>query len=195
MELMKLGIPVYFRPVARGCGELSVIYYAQNTCVIGDGYGGNEEGVRQLKLALELAGDEVFVCHTSGYLDLWGFPAGGTSHVNMVFATADLGLMVCYPGFVDYRTISFLRSQGMRFIEVPPEEFPKYALNFVLLEPGKIIIGAAAKETIKKLRNEGVECIEIEVGPYAEAGLAPLDCMTGKWLRDKGPTKDDLLHQ
>ena len=194
MELMRLGVPVYFRPVGKGCGELTACYIAQNTCVIGTGYAANEEAVGQLKYALELAGDEVFMANTSGFLDTWLFPAGGTTHLNMVLSVADLGLAVVYPSFIDYRTIAYLRSTHMRFIEVPPDEYP-YAPNFVLLEPGKVLIAAQFKQTIKKLRNEGVTCIEIDAGPYARAALANLDCMVGKWLRDPGPTKDDLLHQ
>ncbi|MFC1593271.1 hypothetical protein ACFL4C_04590 [Candidatus Omnitrophota bacterium] len=174
---------------------MSVIYYAQNTCCIGTGYAANEECASQLKSALEWAGDEVFVANTSGPVDIWGFPAGGTTHLNMVLGSVDVGLMTVFPSFLDYRTIAFLRSQHIRFVEIPPEEFPAYAGNYVLVEPGKVIISATAKQTIKKLRAEGVTCIEIDPGPYDKAGMAAWDCQTGKWHRDKGPTKDDLFHQ
>jgi N-dimethylarginine dimethylaminohydrolase len=189
-ELIKIGCPIYHMML--NAGEITPIYLAENSVIIADGYPTSTEAVEESENLLLGLGNEVWVSHNTGYLDIWGAPAGGTSHLDMVLGVADLGLAIIYPSFIDFNTIRYLRSKKIRMIEVPPDEFTQYGVNIVAIEPGKIVIPAAAKQTIKALRKEGVECIEIDFSDAAKSGLGGPDCITMKLLRDTGPTLDDL---
>lgn len=189
-ETLRLGCPIYHSMLAPS--EITPIYIAENSVVIAEGYPTPAEGAQEMKTLLEAVGDEVWVANTTGYLDYWGFPAGGTSHLDMVLATVDLGLVMVYPSLLDWRTITYLRSKKIRFVEVPPDEWTEYANNIIEIEPGKIVIPAAAKETIRKLRKEGVTCIEADFEENSKSGLGGPDCLTMKLLRDPGPSLSDL---
>jgi len=187
----QVGCPSYH--MMRHAGEITPIYLAEDCCMLADGYPVSPESVQEMKSILEAIGTEVpHIAHTAGYVGIWGFPAGGTSHLDMVLAVVDLGLALVYPSFIDNNTLTYLKRNKFRLIEVPPEEWPGYACNIVAIEPGKIVIPASAKTTIAALRKEGVECIEIDFSESAATGLGGPDCITAKLLRDPGPRMDDL---
>ena len=191
-ELMKLDVPVLYMLHGKEVGEHTPIYLGENSCVIADGYAANTEGCQAYKSVLESIGTEVWIAHTPGYLDMWGFPAGGCSHIDMVLGVVDLGLALVYPSFVGYSTIRYLKSRKIRLIEVPPEDYVNYGCNVVILEPGKVLIPAAAKQTITQLKAEGITCVEVDFANNGMAGTGGPDCITGKLLRDPGPSLDDL---
>jgi len=189
-ELPKIGCPIYHMML--NVSEHTPIYLGEHSVMLAEGYPTPREGAEEYKGLLEVLGDEVWIANNPGYLDLWGFPAGGTSHLDMVLGVADLGLAICYPSFIDYRSIRYLKSKKIRLIEVPPEEFAEYGTNILPIEPGKVLISAAAKEMIRKLRAEGVECIDFDFSESAGAGLGGPDCITGKLYREPGPSLDEL---
>lgn len=191
-QLMKLGVPVLSLLRNKEISEHTPIYIGENSCLIADGYAASSEGALAVKSIFESLGTEVHIAHTAGYLDIWGFPAGGCSHIDMVLGSVDLGLALCYPSYIDYSTIRYLRSKGVRLIEVPPDDYQNYGTNVVALEPGKVIIPSAAKQTIKRLKEEGVTCVEFNFGNNGMAGTGGPHCVTGQLLRDKGPSLDDL---
>jgi len=189
-ECAKMGCPIYHTML--NVGEHTPIYLAEDSVVVAEGYPTPMAGVEEYKGLLETLGEEVWVAHNPGYLGIWGFPAGGTSHIDMVLATADLGLAIVYPSFLDNMTITYLKKKKIRLIEVPPEEFTEYGCNLLTIEPKKVLIPAAAKETIKALRKEGVECIDFDFSESAASGLGGPDCITGKLYRETGPSLNDL---
>lgn len=191
-QVIKMGCPIYYMMHGKECGEVTPIYLGEHSVVINEGMTVNREACSKYKMLLEELGDEVWVAHTPGPLDLWGSFHLGCSHIDWVLQTVDLGLALVFPGFLDYETIRYLRSKKIRLIEAPAEEYKVYGINIVLIEPGKIVIPAAAKETIKALRKEGIECIEIEYSEHAIGGTGGPACTTGKLLRDPGPSLDDL---
>ncbi|MBI4284394.1 MAG: hypothetical protein HY670_00635 [Chloroflexi bacterium] len=189
-ELPRIGCPIYHMMLE--VAEMTPIYLGENAVVLADGYPTSEAGALEYQHLLEKLGDEVWMAHNPGYVERWGFPAGGTSHLDMVLGIADLGLAICYPSFIDYRTIAYLRSKKIRFVEVPPEEFVEYGVNTLALEPGKVIISAGARETIKALRGEGVECLDFDFSENAAGGIGGPDCITAKLYREPGPSLADL---
>jgi arginine deiminase len=60
----------------------------------------------------------------------------------------------------------------------------------MIIEPGKIIIDAQAKETIKRLRATEVEIIEFDTTGL-QAGTNGIRCVTLPLVRDPGPGLDD----
>ena len=67
-----------------------------------------------------------------------------------------------------------------------------YGCNILNLEPGKIIIPATAKQTIKALRKQGVECIEVDFSENVKSGLGGPACMTTRLYREPDPSLSDL---
>ncbi|MBI4284730.1 MAG: hypothetical protein HY670_02365 [Chloroflexi bacterium] len=186
----RIGCPVYHTMLH--VGEITPIYLAEHLVMISDGYPTPADGALEYKQLLEAVGDEVYIAHNPGYIERWGFPAGGTSHLDMVLGVVDLGLAICYPSFMDYGSIAYLRSRKIRLIEVSPEEFVEYGCNVVLIKPGVVAIPGAAKETIKALKKEGVRCLEFDSTESAKAGIGGPDCVTAKLYREPGPSLADL---
>jgi len=81
----------------------------------------------------------------------------------MMLGVVDVGLAIVYPAMLNWGTIQYLRELKFRLIEVPPEEFVHYGCNILTLAPGKIVIPAAAKQTIAALRREGMECLDLDL--------------------------------
>jgi len=176
-KMMEIGCPTFYMLQGDEIGEFTPIYIGENSAVIQQGFPSNAAGTAKYKSLLEQLGDEVWVAHMPGFVNLFDFPAGGTSHVDMALGCADLGLCIVYPSFLDYTTIGYLRSKGIRFIEVPPDEWHTDACNIVPLGPGKVVIPAEAKQTIAALRKEGVECIDIPWSPAFRIGGGGPDCL------------------
>jgi len=191
-QCTRMGCPIYHTMIHPW--EIYPTYIAENSALIAEGWAASPQGAVEMKGLLEAIGIEVFVGNTPGALDAWGFPAGGTIHLDMAFATVDLGLAVVFPSFLDWRTITYLRSKKVRLIELPAEDYANRGANLLLIEPGKVVIPAQARETIKKLKKEGVECVEVDFSYIGGFSGGPM-CTTGKLLRDPGPTLDNLMHQ
>ena len=191
-QVIKMGCPILYTMHGKECGEVTPRYIAEHSVIINEGMTVNREACNKYKMLLEELGDEVWVAHTPGPVDIWGFPSSGCSHLDWVLEVVDLGLAVVFPPFLDFSTIRYLHDKKMRLIEISPEEYVQYGANFLLIEPKKIILPAAAKGLIKTLRKEGIECIEIDFSQNAIGGTGGPACITGRLLRDPGPSLDDL---
>ena len=190
--LMSIGCPILFSLHGKGCGEIGAgAWLDDRHYVYAEGVTANAEGLRQLKWILESIGVELFVGQSPGYVDLWDFPAGGVSHPDMMLGVVDLGLAIVYPAMLNWATIKYLRGLKFRLIEVPPEEFVQYGCNILTLAPGKVVIPAAAKQTIAALRREGVECLDLDLS-QSSTGLGGPHCITCQLLRDAGPSLAEL---
>jgi N-dimethylarginine dimethylaminohydrolase len=190
--LMSIGWPILFSIHGKGCGEIGAgAWLDDHHYLYAEGVTANQEGLRQLGWILQSIGVELHVGHSPGYVDLWDFPAGGVSHPDMMLGVVDLGLAIVYPAMLNWGTIRYLRELKFRLIEVPPEEFVHYGCNILTLAPGKIVIPAAAKQTIAALRREGVECLDLDLS-QSSTGLGGPHCMTCQLLRDSGPSLDEL---
>lgn len=191
-QTIKMGCPILYMMHGRECGEITPRYIGEHSAIINEGMTMNREAAAKIKMLLEELGDEVWVAHTPGPVDRWGFPCSGCSHLDWVFEVVDLGLAVVFPPFLNYSTIRYLHDKKIRLIEISPEDYVQYGANFLYIEPKKIIIPAAAKGLIKTLRKEGIECIEVDFSENAMGGTGGPACITGRLLRDPGPSLADL---
>ena len=193
-KLVELGCPILHSIHGQGvvCEIGAGIWLDDNHLFLADGITANPQGIQQAKDVLNTIGVNVIVGHSPGFIDLWGYPAGGVSHPDMFLHMVDAGLALIYPNVVDYGSIEYLVDHKVRLIEGYPDEFMEYGCNILEIEPGKIIIPAAAKKAIKALRNAGVECIDLDFSEFAKAGAGGPHCITGRLLRDPGPLLEDL---
>ena len=183
-RLMELGCPILYTVHGRGCFEASNLWFIDRRgekAIIAVGLRTNMEGVNQIRPILERAGvREVHIAHLPGYLERRRWQVGGASgifHLDMTFGMADENLGVIYPGGVDYDTIQYLECHEINLIEVPEEELRSCAPNILPISPGKVIIPSGNPETIKGLRREGVDCIEVPLSEFAKGGGGPR-CLT-----------------
>jgi len=187
-RLVELGCPILYTVHGRGVFEASNLWFIDpKTAVIATGLRTNMEGVNQVIPILRGAGvEEVHIAHLPGYLGRRRWQVGGSSgifHLDMTFGMVDEGLGVIYPGGVDYDTIIFLKRKEVNLIEVPEEELRSCAPNVLPLAPGKVVIPSGNSETIKNLRREGVDVIDVELSEFVKAGGGPR-CMTLPLIRD-----------
>jgi arginine deiminase len=88
------------------------------------------------------------------------------------------------------RALTFLRSRGMRILEVTAYERQRRATNVITLGPRKLV-GYAGHARVRKMMNdEGVDLIEVEGSELVRGGGGPR-CMTAPIERDNGRTEED----
>ena len=110
----------------------------------------------------------------------------------MFMSPVDLGKVIIYPGYCGWEFIKWFRDNKFELIAIDADEQRhNVPSNLTILEPGKVIMNAAAKKTIAKVRKAGVEVIEV---PYQE-GLTMgggMYCATIQMVRDRGPKLEDI---
>lgn len=190
--LTSIGCPILHMVHGSGICEPGVfVPLAEDVVVAGKGSTANDDGLEQVLAVLYRSGiKEVLISHhTTLYED---FEAGGEFHMDMVLGVVDLGVAVIYPGYLDYQTFRWLREKGFKLIEIPKDEHHQfYPANLVILEPGRVIMPAGAKETIRRVRQAGVEVIEFDTSGLM-GGTNGLRCVTMLLLRDPGPRLEDM---
>jgi N-dimethylarginine dimethylaminohydrolase len=111
----------------------------------------------------------------------------------MFMNPVDLGKLLIYPAFCGWETIKWFRNRGFELIEIPEDEQRDFLpSNLMILEPGKIIMHAGAKETIRKVRKAGVEVIEVPYKECVNYGGGGIFCSTLQMIRDRGPKLEDM---
>jgi N-dimethylarginine dimethylaminohydrolase len=147
----------------------------------------NQEGLDQVGEVMRRHGVIAMpVAHSTTILD--DFEAGGEFHLDMVFGVVDRRICVVYPGYLYYTFYYWLKQHGFRIIEVPREEHHQfYPANLLLLEPGLVMMSKGATETIRRVREAGVEVIELDTQGL-QAGTNGIRCVTLALKRDVGPS-------
>lgn len=148
---------------------------------------GNQDGVDQLLPVLARSGFEEVHFATLPFIQNT-FEASGEFHTDMVLGVPDIEIALIYPKCLDYETKRYLKERNFKLIEVPEDEFHEYIpTNFVTLEPGKIIMAEGADETRRKLEEEGVEVIPLDISEIKKGGTNGIRCTTLHLVREEGP--------
>lgn len=187
--LAELGCPILYTVHGKGVCEVGAFTRMMDDFIVASlSTDCNEEGLAQVKPILERSGyKEIWAAYSPGPLDNFYSDGIGWMHSDMWIGPVDKDLAVIYPPYCDYNTIRRLKELNYRLVEVPREEQTKYfPCNLVTLEPGKVMMIEGPKITIRSLREEGVEVIEV---PYAEVLKygGGLRCTTMQLVREPGP--------
>lgn len=187
-RLAELGCPVLHTVRGEASFEASnLVYLDPKHAILATSVRTNQAGIEQVMPLLREAGvEEIHMAKLPGYLESREFQVGGASgyfHLDMTFGTAADGLVVLYPGGVDYETIHYLKQKQVNLVEVPETELRNDACNLLPLAPGKVMIPSGNSETTRRLRKEGVDVIEIEFSEFVKGGGGPT-CATLPLLRD-----------
>lgn len=187
----EMGCPVVLTVTGKGVFEGACQWAAENIRLAYSGVAGNQEGLEQVSPIFKAAGIQMIMGRGTTIMD--DFSSGGDAHVDMALGVVDLGLATVFPAQLDYSIYTWLKTQGYRFIEIPPDEQTRAVpSNGMILEPGKVIMSSQAEKTNAALRREGVDVIELDTKGIAQGGVNGIRCITLRLLRDPGPTIDEI---
>jgi len=185
-----LGCPIIYTVHGKGFFESSnAVWLDKKSLPLAISQRSNFEGVNQVSSVLQSFGvEDIHIVHLPGPLNTRKSQTGGGGgafHLDMVFGVAAERLGVIYPQGVGYEFIDYLlHKKGFDLIEIPEEEVNGTPSNFLVLEPGKLLMPAGNPVVTSELRKRGVEVIEIDLSEFTKAGGGPT-CMTIPLIRDE----------
>jgi N-dimethylarginine dimethylaminohydrolase len=192
--LVNQGCPILLTVIGKGICETGTLYsFADDALVVGRGIAYNADGIEQIRPVLQRVGITTIVeAYMPGWVETLKGPIRGHYHPDEFFGVLDLGKVLIYPGSVDFEFIKWFRDRRFEIVEVDIDEHAKcYPANLITLEPGKVMMHAEAKKTIKKVQKAGIEVVEV---PYEENICmgGGLNCATMELIRERGPRLEDI---
>ena len=177
--LLSLGVPLVRIINGTGTFEGADLMWAnRDLAFTGISRRTNAEGNRQVRFELERMGvGEIVDVHVP-----WS-----EAHLDGMMAILDRKLAIVYTAQVPYPVVEALHRHGFHILEVTSEREVRYgmALNFVALEPGRIILPKGEnKETVKMMQAAGVEVLQVEIDELMK-GAGSIHCMTAFLKRDE----------
>ncbi len=176
--LANLDIPIIKTINGTGIFEgACLLWVDKESVLIGVGNRSNAEGVRQVEEELKNIG-VTNICRIQ-------VPFGNT-HIDGAVNIADKDVAAIFPWHLPHEAAVFLMDRGFKLIECnwPEESEGTLAVNFVALEPGKVVMPSGNHRTKDKLEKAGVEVVEIDVTEILK-GWGAIHCMTGQLSRDE----------
>jgi len=174
-----LGVPILRTIAGSGTFEGADLYLVnRDLAVISLSRRTNEAGAQQVKAELERMGWGEILTVDIAYSE---------AHIDGQFGVLDRDLAIVYTRQAPFRLVDALRRHGFRILEVESEEdvIHGFGLNFVPLEPGRILTPKAENQNVAKMmRQAGVEVIQVDVTEIMKGG-GSVHCMTQPIKRDE----------
>lgn len=187
--LAGLGCPILHTIIGKGVCEIGAFRRMTDDFIVGMlSTDCNQDGLEQVRPILEKSGyKKILIARTPGVLNYFYNDIIGWIHADMWIAPIDARLALIYPPWCDFETIRELLALGYKLIEVPKEEQLKaFACNALALEPRRLLMAEGAPQTVKALKKEGVDVIQIPYDEVMKYG-GGISCTTGRLIRDPGP--------
>lgn len=170
-RLAAMGVPILLS--VRGTGTFEgadALWVNEQTVLLATGLRTNEEGAAQVAWVLRQMGVEVVQVGLSY----------GSLHLLGVLNLAGPQLAVAWPGRVPYRAVELLRELGYRVVFLPDEDEAIHgmALNFVPLEPYRVLMPAGCPRTRALYEAEGLLCQELDISHLRRAA-GGMGCLSG----------------
>jgi arginine deiminase len=176
-KLAELGVPIIKTINGDGYFEgASAMWIDRETVIIGTGSRTNKSGARQVITELKNIGVNNIIETQIPY---------GSIHLDGFMNMADKKKMVIFPWHVTYECARQLQEAGVELIELDHIKELKegMSMNFVALEPGKVVMPSGAPETKKLLEENNIEVLETDVDEIIN-GWGAIHCMTAFLKRD-----------
>jgi N-dimethylarginine dimethylaminohydrolase len=176
--LEKMGFPIAGEITGEGKIEGGdLVWLDENTLLAGVGYRTNVEGVRQLQA---ICGANVNVMwfdmpHYKGKSDVF--------HLMSCLSPLDHDLAVVYQPLMAGRLLEFLSSRGIKFVNVPEQEFETMGCNVLALGPRHALMVAGNPETKHRMEAAGVNVEVYEGTDISRKGEGGPTCMTRPLVR------------
>jgi len=154
------------------------VWFDERTCAVAHGCRTNGEGIRQLK---EILGADVHV-EVVG-LPYWEGPVNCLHLMSFISPVAD-DLAVVYSRMMPVPFRDWLLDRGMRFIEVPDEEYdPSMGCNVLAVAPGVCVAIEGNPETRRRMEKAGCEVIVYKGDEVSVKGGGGPTCLTRPIIR------------
>lgn len=172
-----LGVPIIKTISGEGIFEgACLLWVDRKTVILGTGCRANAAGACQVERELRDMGVERVFHFQIPY---------GHAHLDGIMNFPDRKKVMIFPWEVPYDVCKPLLDMGFTIIENPHVEEVEqtFGLNFVALEPGKIVMPSGNPKTKALLEKSGIECIEVDVTEIIK-GWGAIHCMTAFLKRD-----------
>ncbi|MDD4108936.1 MAG: arginine deiminase family protein [Prolixibacteraceae bacterium] len=169
--LAKLGVPIV--KTINGDGFFDgacAMWVDRETVILGTGSRANKEGATQVEYVLREMDVSTIIPFNIPY---------GHAHLDGLMNFPDKKTVAVFPWQVPYDVVKPLMDKGFKVVEITnlEEIKAKASLNFVGLEPGKIVMPAGCPDTKNKLEEAGITVVETEVDEIMN-GWGAMHCMT-----------------
>lgn len=179
-ELEALGIPVLGRiepPGTMDAGD--TLWLGPQQLAVGLGWRTNAAAVEQLRRLVAPLGIEVEAYDLPSYLG----PAF-CLHLMSLISLVDHDLAVAAPSLMPVRLLRRLEAFGVHLVSVPDDELDTLATNVLTLSPRRVLALGCNPVTNTRLREAGVEVIELEAPDLCLAGTGGPTCLTRPLWRE-----------
>ena len=154
------------------------IWLDEHACAVAQGYRTNAEGIRQLR---ELLGAQVHV--EVAPLPHWD-GAGACLHLMSMISPLDHDLALVYSRLMPVPFRDWLQERGIRFVEVPDEEYePTMGCNVLALAPRKCLALEGNPETRRRMEAAGCEVVIYKGSEISIKGGGGPTCLTRPLIR------------
>jgi dimethylargininase len=156
-SLLAEGVPILATIHGEGTLEGGDTFWLdEHTLVAGRSYRSNDEGVRQLRHALDGIAEVVTVAlpHWRGQAEIL--------HLLSLISPVTEKLAVVYLPLLPIPLVELLQARGIELLEIPDAEFKSQACNILAVASGRVIMLAGNPLTAGRLRERGIEVWEYE---------------------------------
>lgn len=173
------GVPVVGAIAGEGILEGGdFIWLDEHACAVAQGYRTNAEGIRQLR---QLLGAEV---HVEVAPLPHGDGPGACLHLMSLISPLDHDLALVYSKLMTVPFRDWLLMRGIRFVEVPDEEYePTMGCNVLALAPRKCLALEGNPETRRRLEAAGCEVVVYKGSEISIKGGGGPTCLTRPLIR------------
>jgi len=163
-------------PGALEGGDL--VWLDEQTLVVGRGYRTNDEGIRQLRgfVGSDVAVMVVPLPHYRGPQDVF--------HLMSIVSPVDKDLAVVYSPLMPIPFREWLCARGIRFVEVPDEEFESMGTNVLAIAPRRCVMVAGNPVTRARLEAAGADVAIYEGSEISLKGGGGPTCLTRPITRE-----------
>jgi N-dimethylarginine dimethylaminohydrolase len=150
-----------------------IVWLGAHTIAVGRGYRTNDEGIRQLRILLGPAVEDLIVVplpHWRGETDVF--------HLMSLISPVDDDLAVVYPPLMPVPFREGLLERGIRLVEVPDDEFNTMGANVLAVAPRICVMLAGNPETRRRLERAGATVSEYVGNEISLKGGGGPTCLT-----------------
>jgi len=176
-ELEQAGIPILGRLAPPACAEGGdTLWLDAHTLVVGLGYRTNEAGAAALAEALPDVDVLAF--------DLPHFRGPGeVLHLMSLVSPLDHDLALVFLPLIPTRLVELLHERGIRFVDVPEDEFATLGCNVLALGSSRVLALDGNPETRRRMEAAGLEVRVYQGRELSLKGDGGPTCLTRPLLR------------
>lgn len=178
-RLNELGVPTYYKLSGQATAEAGdMLWLDEKTLLVGRGFRTNDEGIRQLREAVEPLGVELIA------IDLpYDQGAEACLHLQSLISIIDDKTAVVYKPLMVVSFVKLLGKRGWTLIDVPESEYLTMGPNILAIRPGVVLTIEGNPVTKQRMEAAGVRVLTYrgqEISLKAEGGAT---CLTRPILR------------